>query len=223
MKNNHNIFWSSSISNDIFFSPEHLNYHQSSAIEKNASSIPLFNIKKFNKIKKRNYNELMENCKEKFNELYKMEKEDLYKTLNRNFKKNKSNLKINNENNFRNENTMLESKKKEEKNKEIKLQGKKFIMEDEIDNVEKDFLIEKGKKNQKKYNLSKSYLYDEESPFFSDLEDTKENSFSSLNFSVDYPEINLDNSIKNKLITNAIELEKTFNRFFNIKNMPNKK
>ena len=83
--------------------------------------------------------------------------------------------------------------------------------------------MKREKKNQKKYNLSKSYLYDEESPFFSDLEDTKENSFSSLNFSVDYPEINLDNSIKNKLITNAIELEKTFNRFFNIKNMPNKK
>ena len=223
MKNNQNIFWSSSISNDIFFSSEHLNYHQNSAIEKKVSSIPLFNIRKFNIIKKRNYNELMENCKEKFNDLYKMEKEDLYKALNRNFKKNKSKLKINNDNNFRNENTMLESKKKEEKNKEIKLQGKKFIMEDEIDNVEKDFLIEKGKKNQKKYNLSKSYLYDEESPFFSDLEDTKENSFSSLNFSVDYPEINLDNSLKNKLITNAIELEKTFNRYFNIKNIPNKK
>ena len=84
-------------------------------------------------------------------------------------------------------------------------------------------MIEKEKKTQKKYNLSKSYLYDEEPPFYSDLEDTKENSFSALNFSVDYPEISLDNSIKNKLITNAIELEKTFNRFFNIKNMPNKK
>jgi hypothetical protein len=44
-----------------------------------------------------------------------------------------------------------------------------------------------------------------------------------LNFSVDYPEINLDINIKDKLISNAIELEKTFNRIFNVKNIPNKK
>jgi hypothetical protein len=41
--------------------------------------------------------------------------------------------------------------------------------------------------------------------------------------SFDFPELNLDTNIKNKLISNAIELEKTFNRIFNVKNMPNKK
>ena len=98
---------------------------------------------------------------------------------------------------------------------------KKFIIDDEIDNVEKDFMFEKEKKVEKKYRLSKSYLY-EEPAFYSDLDDTKESSFSSLNFSYDYPEINFDNSIKDKLITNAIELEKTFHRLFNVNNMPNK-
>ena len=70
------------------------------------------------------------------------------------------------------------------------------------------------KKDEKKYKLSKSYLYDEDPAFYSDLEDTKENSFSALNFSFDYPEISLDLSIKDKLITNG---------YFNVKTMPNKK
>ena len=96
------------------------------------------------------------------------------------------------------------------------------MINDDIDNVEEDFILEKEKKVGKKYKLSKSYLY-EKPEFWGDLEDTKENSFSALNFSVDYPDINLDASIKDKLITNAIELEKTFHRFFNVKNMPNKK
>ena len=87
-----------------------------------------------------------------------------------------------------------------------------------IDLIEKDFNI-----SEKKYGLSKSYLLDECSGFYSDLDDTKENSFFSLNVSFDYPEINLDLNIKDKLISNAIELEKTFNRIFNVKNMPNKK
>ena len=97
---------------------------------------------------------------------------------------------------------------------------KKFINEedDDIELIEKDFNI-----SDKKYGLSKSYLFDEDSKFYSDLDDTKENSFYSLNFSFDYPEINLDSNIKDKLISNAIELEKTFNRIFNVKNMPNKK
>ena len=96
---------------------------------------------------------------------------------------------------------------------------KKFINEeDDIELIEKDFNI-----SDKKYGLSKSYLFDEDSKFYSDLDDTKENSFNSLNFSFDYPEINLDSNIKDKLISNAIELEKTFNRIFNVKNMPNKK
>ena len=71
--------------------------------------------------------------------------------------------------------------------------------------------------------MSKSYLYEEDPESNSDLDDTKENSFSPLNISVDYPEINMNKTIKDKLITNAIELEKTLNRFFNVKNMPNKK
>ena len=125
-----------------------------------------------------------------------------------NFKKNIKNLKPNPQFNCSNEVFILNNKKnKTEKKKEIKL-PKRFIIDDDIDNVEKDFAFEKDKKVEKKYKLSKSYLYDEESGFYSDLEDTKENSFSSLNFSFD-PDMHFDHKIKDKLISNAIELEKT--------------
>ena len=193
------------------------------------SSILTFAVKTTKKIKKRNYNELMESYKEKFNSLYKKENEELYKSLNENFQKKiyKINPNYKNFQNFpKNEKIILslnEKKNKIEKNKEIKIQPKNnYIINDDIDDVEKDFMFEE-KKDQKKYKLSKSYLYDEDPAFYSDLEDTKENSFSALNFSFDYPEISLDLSIKDKLITNAIELEKTFNRYFNVKTMPNKK
>ena len=223
MKTNLNYFSSlSNINNNNCF-PNNLNSSQNAVFSYNISKFKPFNFKKSNIIKKRTYNELMENYKEKFNVLFKKENEDLYKTINKNFQTNRSKLNTKYENDFKSENMILSNKNKEYNNKEITIQRKKFIMDDDIDDVEKDFMIKKKKKTQKKYNLSKSYLYDEEPPFYSDLEDTKENSFSALNFSVDYPEISLDNSIKNKLITNAIELEKTFNRFFNIKNMPNKK
>ncbi len=170
--------------------------------------------------RKRNYNDLMESYQKKQNNLYNLENHELYKKINVNFQKN---LQQNIQNNSQYEKIILNDKRnKADKKKEIKL-PKKFIIDDDIDDVEKDFIFEKDKKVEKKYKLSKSYLYDEESGFDSDLEDTKENSFSCLNFSFDYPEIHFDTKIKDKLITNAIELEKTFNRFFNVKNMPNKK
>ena len=186
------------------------------------SSFPSFFGKKPFSIKKRNHNELMEFYKENNNNLYIKENEESFKAINMNFQKNINKLKYNYQNKFSNEKIILNDKKnKTEKKKVIKLEKKKFIIDDEIDNVEKDFMFEKEKKVEKKYRLSKSYLY-EEPAFYSDLDDTKESSFSSLNFSYDYPELNFDNSIKDKLITNAIELEKTFNRFFNVKNIPNK-
>ena len=188
------------------------------------STKPLFGSKNPYIIKKRSYNELMESYKEKFNNLYKKENEELFKAVNLNFQKNINKANTIHENNIKKENIILinDKKDKPEKNKGIKLQKKKFIINDDIDDVEEDFISEKEKKVEKKYKLSKSYLYDEPN-FCSDLEDTKENSFSSLNFSFDYPDISFDATLKDKLITNAIELEKTFHRFFNVINMPNKK
>ena len=188
------------------------------------STKPLFASKKPYIIKKRNYNELMESYKKTFNNLYKKESEELFKAVNSNFQKNISKSNPIYENNVKKEKTLLfnDKKDKPEKNKVIKLKKKNFMINDDIDDVEEDFIFEKEKNVEKKYKLSKSYLY-EEPDFCSDLEDTKENSFQALNFSVDYPDINLNESIKDKLITNAIELEKTFHRFFNEKNMPNKK
>ena len=214
----------SNISNN---SPFNLNYEQKPNYINNIafkSTKPLIISKKPPFIiKKRNYNELMESYKVKFNNLYKKENEELFKAVNLNFKKNISKSNPIYENNINKEKIILinDKKNKLEKNKEIKLQKKKFIINDDIDDVEEDFIYEKEKKVEKKYKLSKSYLY-EEPDFDSDLEDTKENSFSALNFSVDYPDINLNASIKDKLITNAIEIEKTFHRLFNVKNMPNK-
>lgn len=71
--------------------------------------------------------------------------------------------------------------------------------------------------------MSSSYLFGENSDLLEELDDTKETSFNLLNFSYDYPEFSLDNSITGKLISNAIELEKTFNKFFDVKILPNKK
>lgn len=103
---------------------------------------------------------------------------------------------------------------------QINEQKKYYIDEDIEINENNNSSFKKNKKSQK-LNLSSSYFLDEDPGFFSDLEDTKESSFSSLNFSFDYPEISID-SIKGKFITNAIELEKTFYRFFNVKILPNK-
>ena len=99
----------------------------------------------------------------------------------------------------------------------------KIFMEEDFEINEKNNSIVKSEQKKSKNKLSASYILDEDPGFFSDLEDTKESSFSSLNFSFDYPEIGLDDSIRGKLITNAIELEKTFYRFYNMKNIPNKK
>ena len=223
MNKTYNTFSQFIPANGITFLPNNLNFQQNSNIINNNSfkSInPSLTEKLPHIYRKRNYNDLMESYKKKQNTLYNKENNELYKAINMNFQKN---LKTNSQNICLNEKIILNDKKnKIDKKKEIKI-PKKFIIDDDIDIVEKDFLIEKDKKLGKKYTLSKSYLYDEEPGFFSDLEDTKENSFSSLNFSFDYPEIHFDTKIKDKLITNAIELEKTFNRFFNVKNMPNKK
>ena len=220
-----NLFYSSPGLNTSNFGLSNINIKYNSTFPNSNSlnsSFPSFFGKKPFSIKKRNHNELMEFYKENNNNLYIKENEESFKAINMNFQKNINKLKYNYQNKFSNEKIILNDKKnKTEKKKEIKLEKKKFIIDDEIDNVEKDFMFEKEKKVEKKYRLSKSYLY-EEPAFYSDLDDTKESSFSSLNFSYDYPEINFDNSIKDKLITNAIELEKTFHRFFNVKNIPNK-
>lgn len=179
------------------------------------------------KIKKRTYNEFMESYKQShYNEFF-SEAECLQKTINLKLRKNleeTKNLFFNKEGN-----NIIKNQKKIVNNdfpqishpkKGINIDTKKKFLneEDDIDLIEKDFNF-----SEKKYGLSKSYLFDDSSGFYSDLDDTKENSFYSLNVSFDYPEINLDKSIKDKLISNAIELEKTFNRIFNVKNMPNKK
>ena len=196
-----------------------------------SSSYPFTaNISTINQIKpkKRNYNEFINAYKQYHNEAFNSEAEGLNKSFNLKIRKNLSNIQnsfFNNEGiniikntkkNNLNDFPQIHYHKKVIMNLDTK---KKFINEeDDIDLIEKDFNI-----SDKKYCLSKSYLFDEDSKFYSDLDDTKENSFSCLNFSVDYPEINLDINIKDKLISNAIELEKTFNRIFNVKNIPNKK
>ena len=173
------------------------------------------------RVKKRNYNEFLQSYKEFHNNSYLSEKEGLQRSLNLKYKKNLqeakdyySELHIPS-----NKNILVNSEKQTVENKKLNIDPKKKFMYDEdfIDFNEKDFTSEK------KFGLSKSYLYDEGSGFDSDLDDTKENSFFSVNISFDYPEINIDKNIHNKLITNALEIEKTFNRIFNVKNMPNKR
>ena len=178
--------------------------------------------------KKRNYNEFLESYKQSHNSSYLSEAESLHKSFNLRLRKNLENTinpffkeegknYIKNQKKVANNNFPLNSHQKKIINLDNK---KKFVNEedDDIELIEKDFSV-----CDKRYGLSKSYLFDDSSGFYSDLDDTKENSFFSLNVSFDFPELNLDTNIKNKLISNAIELEKTFNRIFNVKNMPNKK
>ena len=216
---NQNIFSFPQISNNSSLYSSNIN----SSSENNSM---IFNIKPL-KAKKRNYNELMESYKQYHRNTFLSEAEELHKTFNLRLRKNLQDTKnayfsgegknfIKNPNKIRNNDFPQNSHQKKTINIDTK---KKFTGEDDdIDLIEKDFNI-----TEKKYGLSKSYLLDECSGFYSDLDDTKENSFFSLNVSFDYPEINLDLNIKDKLISNAIELEKTFNRIFNVKNMPNKK
>jgi len=226
MNQKQNIFSSAPKPNSTNFFSKNINFPSNSIFSKEDSNIPLFpsiQKKKHNVVKKRTYNELMESYKEKQYNQYKREDEELYKKINimnkpeYKFTKNLPNEKI-----ILKTYSTKKNKFEKEKKKDIKVQ-KKFMIDDEIDDLENDFILEKGKKKEKKFRLSKSYLSEGEPGFDSDLDDTKENSFSRLNFSFDYPEINLDYSLKDKLITNAIELEKTFHRFFNVINMPNKK
>ena len=107
-------------------------------------------------------------------------------------------------------------------NLNAKNEPKKFFMEEDIEIDENCNNKSKSEQKKLKQKLSASYFLDEDPGFFSDLEDTKESSLYSLNLSFDFPEISLDDSIKDKLITNALELEKTFNRFYNMKTFPNK-
>jgi hypothetical protein len=226
MNQKENIFSSAPKPNSTNFFSQNVNFLSNSIFTSDESKTPLIPTiqrKKHNIVKKRTYNELMESYKEKIDNQYKREDEDLYKKINimnkpeYNFTKNLTNEKI-----ILKSNVVKANKFKKEKKKDIKVQ-KKFMIDDDIDDLENDFMLEKGKKAEKKFRLSKSYLSEGEPGFDSDLDDTKENSFSSLNFSFDFPDINLDYSLKDKLITNAIELEKTFHRFFNVTNMPNKK
>ena len=225
MKQNSNFFSPTSNINNTGYFPSNFNYNQN---QNDINIFPYYSLfSSFtNKVpqstKKRSYNELIESYKENHNNFYQKENNNFYEAINMNFKKNINQLKPNFPNNNIKE-KLINEKKKKIKNIETKLQKKKFVIDDDIDNLEKDFTLEKEKKFDKKYKLSKSYLYEEDPESNSDLDDTKENSFSPLNISVDYPEINMNKTIKDKLITNAIELEKTFNRFFDVKTIPNKK
>ena len=173
------------------------------------------------KVKKRNYNEYLQSYKELHINSYLSETEGLQRSLNLKYKKNLQEAKdyYSDIHTPSSQNILADRGKQTVQKKKLNLDTKKKFMYDEdfVDFNEKDFSCEK------KYGLSKSYLYDEGSGFNSDLDDTKENSFFSVNISFDYPEINIDKNIHNKLITNALEIEKTFNRIFNVKNMPNKK
>ena len=222
-QNQHILSLSNSLNNINYFS-QNLNPQSNSLFINNKFYAPNFSsltLKNYNIIKKRNYNDLMESYKKMDNNSYNKENEELCKTINKNFQKKINKFKYNYENKSIKEKIILNKannkNNKNEKEKEIKFFNKKFLFDDD----EKFF--ERDKKVDKKFRLSKSYLYEEESGFYSDLDNTKENSFLALDFSLDYPELNLDNSLKDKLITNAIELEKTFNRFFNVKNIPNKR
>ena len=188
------------------------NYFRPNENFSNFMNYNVFQNKYNNNIQKRTYNDLLDYYKEKQNINFNVENEERNKALKLNNRNNLNKIDyIHHKNNTKDKliiNNGLKNKKKE-----IKFDYKKY--NDDIDIVEQNF-------NKKKINLSKSYLIDDELKLNSDLEDTKETSIC-LNLSFDYPEVNMDNSIKNKLITNAIELEKTFNRFFNVKNMPNKR
>lgn len=216
---NQNIFSFPQLSNSYLFNTSNIN----SSFENNNVNC---NIKPL-KIKKRNYNELMESYKQSHRSAFLSEAEELHKSFNLRLRKNLQDTKnsyIKNE-----AKNIIKNPKKigindfpqiSHQKRIINLDTKKKFVdeEDDIDLIEKDFSV-----SEKKYGLSKSYLFDEYSGFYSDLDDTKETSFLSSNISFDYPELNLDLHIKDKLISNAIELEKTFNRIFNVKNMPNKK
>ena len=83
------------------------------------STKPLFGSKNTYIIKKRNYNELMESYKEKFNNLYKKENEELFKAVNLNFQKN-----INKANTIHENNIKKKYKLKKNKNRNNKIKKK---------------------------------------------------------------------------------------------------
>ena len=216
---NQNFFSFSNLSNNsLLYSPETNASFSNNNIINNIKPI---------KAKKRNYNEFLESYKQYHSNAFFSEAESFHKSINLRLKKNLEDTKnmfldkegkniIKNHKKISNNDFPQISHQRKIINLDTK---KKFVdEEDDIDLIEKDFNF-----TEKKYGLSKSYLFDDSSGFYSDLDDTKENSFLSLNVSFDYPEINLDLHVKDKLISNAIELEKTFNRIFNVKNMPNKK
>ena len=216
---NQNFFSFSNLSNNsLLYSPETNASFSNNNIINNIKPI---------KAKKRNYNEFLESYKQYHSNAFFSEAESFHKSINLRLKKNLEDTKnmfldkegkniIKNQKKISNNDFPQISHQRKIINLDTK---KKFVdEEDDIDLIEKDFNF-----TEKKYGLSKSYLFDDSSGFYSDLDDTKENSFLSLNVSFDYPEINLDLHVKDKLISNAIELEKTFNRIFNVKNMPNKK
>ena len=216
---NQNFFsFSNASNNSLLYSPDINSLFSNNILINNIKSL---------KPRKRNYNEFIESYKQTHSNAFLSEAESLHKSINLRLRKNLEKTKdlfLNKEGK-----NIIKNQKQITKNdfpqiarqkKVINLDNKKKFIneEDDIDLIEKDFNF-----CEKKYGLSKSYLFDDSSGFYSDLDDTKENSFYSLNVSFDYPEINLDMNIKDKLISNAIELEKTFNRIFNMKNMPNKK
>ena len=122
----------------------------------------------------------------------------------------------------------LEKKIKNEEKKNKKLINEKNYMivdDDDVDfcseNIEKtcDYKKKKNKLNFVKY-------FEEDKGYDEDLEDRKKCSgFNSVNINYSHPKLcidNYDNYIKTKIIANVIQSEKAFNKYFNIKTIPNK-
>lgn len=185
--------------------------------------------KKFNKVNKRNYEEFLKDYKLSSKDLYLKEK-DLYCKLFC-YKESKIKLEVDENKNIKEYSNYLNNKdelinqiRKELTDLKIDTNRKKIFYKNEVNCRSKHEKKLKKEEKSKNNKLNSSYLIGGESELSDELDETKESSFSSLlNFSYDYPELSLDDSITGKLITNAIELEKTFNKFFDVKNMPNKK
>lgn len=215
--------------------PQRFTYPFSLPLEKeikkaNFSAIELRNIissyggKINTKYKKRNYDEFMKEYKEKNNYLYIKEKDLYCKLLS--FKESKIKLSLDENNNNNSISLKFFDNKKNEQLNQIRKEINNLYLNDSFNHIINiKTKNERLRKNQKKKSdLNSSYLIGEYSGLLDELNDTKESStISFLNFSYDYPELSLDNSLTGKLITNAIELEKTFNKYFDVKNMPNKK
>lgn len=226
--NNNNCFYN----NDLKYQINPMFLNNNSIFEIN----PSLNRKRLHIVKKRSYNELLEEYKKRENDIYKKENKELLAIINMNFEKNINKLKINFQNGgfFVNEQNIINNiyekkrdiKNEEKKNKKL-INEKNYMIVDDDDvelcseNIEKtcDYKKKKNKLNFVKY-------FEEDKGYDEDLEDKKKCSgFNSVNINYSHPKLcidNYDNYIKTKIIANVIQSEKAFNKYFNIKTIPNK-